>query len=115
MAEFHLRQHGFTNSACGPFTENKERIKKFKETGDSSYIYQNELDKICFQHNMAYGEFKDLNRRTAADKVSRDKEFNFAKNLKNDGCQRGIATMVYKRFDKKTSGSGIKNEDISKK
>ena len=60
MTEMHLKQPGFTCSACGPFTKNKERIQKFKETGDTSYIYKNELDKACFQHDMAYGVFKDL-------------------------------------------------------
>ena len=50
--EMHLRQPGFMYSACGPFTKNKKRIQKFKETGDSRYIYQNELDKTCFQHYM---------------------------------------------------------------
>ena len=73
MPEMHLRQPGFTYSACGPFTKNKERIKKFTERGDTSYIYKNELDKTCFQHDMAYGDFKDLTRRTIADKVFRDK------------------------------------------
>ena len=53
MPEMHLKQPGFTYSACGPFTKNKERIQKFKETGDTSYIYKNELDKACFQHDMA--------------------------------------------------------------
>ena len=62
MSEMHLTQTGFTYSACGPFTKNKERIQKFKETGDTNYIYKNELDKACFQHDMAYGDFKDLNR-----------------------------------------------------
>ena len=52
MPEINLRQPGFTYSACRPFTKNKERIQKFKETRDSRYIYQNELDKVCFQHNM---------------------------------------------------------------
>ena len=56
MTEMHLNQHGFTYSACGPFTKNKKRIQKFKETGNSRYIYQNELDKACFQHDMAYGK-----------------------------------------------------------
>ena len=68
----HLRQPQFTYSACGPFTKNKERIQKFKETGDTKYIYRNESDKACFQHDMAYGDFKDLPRRTAANKVLRD-------------------------------------------
>ena len=79
MSEMHLKQPGFTYSACGPFTKNKERIQKFKETGDTSYIYKNELDKACFQHDMAYGDFKDLDRRRASDKVLRDKAFNIAK------------------------------------
>ena len=54
MPEMHLRQPGFTCTACGPFTKNKEQIQKFKETGDLRYIYQNELDKVCFEHDMAY-------------------------------------------------------------
>ena len=99
MPEMHLKQPGFTYSACGPFTENKERIQKFKETGDTSYIYKNELDKACFQH-MAYGDFKDLARRTASDKVLRDKVFNIVKNPKYDGYQRELAFMVYKFFEK---------------
>ena len=72
----HLKQPGFTYSACGPFTKNKKRIQTFKETGDWRYIYRNELDKACFQHDMAYGDFKGLARRTASDKVLRDKAFN---------------------------------------
>ena len=80
MPEMHLGQPGFTFSACGPFTKNKERIQKFKETGDSWYIYQNEL-KACFQTDMAYGDFKNLTRTTASDKILRDKAFNIAKNL----------------------------------
>ena len=73
------------------------------------YIYQNELDKACFQCGMAYGDFEDLTRRTALDKILRDKAFNIAKNPKFDGYQRKLASLVYKFFDKKTSGSGIKN------
>ena len=63
-------------------TKNKERIQKFKESGDTSFIYKNELDKACFQHDMAYGDFKDLKRRTASDKILKDKAFNIAKNPK---------------------------------
>ena len=64
MPEMHLKQPRFTYSSCGPFTKNKERIQKFKEAGDTSYIYKNELDKACFQHDMAYGDFKDLAKKT---------------------------------------------------
>ena len=60
MPEMHLRQPQFVYSACGPFTRHKERIKKFKQTGDTRYIYRNELDKACFQHNSAYADHKDL-------------------------------------------------------
>ena len=87
----HLRQPEFIYSACGPFTKNKERIQKFKETGDSRYIYQNELDKACFQQDVAYGHFKDLTRRTASDKILRDKAFDITKNRPYDGCHRGLA------------------------
>ena len=69
MPEIHLKQPRLTYSACGPFTKNIERIQKIKETGDSRYIYQNELDKACFQSYMTDGDFNDLHRRTASDKV----------------------------------------------
>ena len=98
MPEKHLRQPGFTHSACGPFTKNKERIRKFKETGDSRYIYQNEWDKACFQYDTGYGDFKDLNRRTAADKPLLDKAVNITKNSKYNGYQRGLTLMVDKIF-----------------
>ena len=75
IPEMYFKQPGFTYSTCGPFTKNKERIQKFKETGDSRYIYRNELDKACFQHDMAYGDFNDFSRRTASDKVLPDKAF----------------------------------------
>ena len=77
----------------------KKELKKFKETGDTGYIYRNEL--VCFRHDMTYGDFKDLARRTTSDKVLRDEAFNIAKNPKYDGYQRGLASMVYKFFDKK--------------
>ena len=110
MPEMHLKQTGFTYSACGPFTKNKERIQKFKETGDTSYIYKNELDKACFQHDMAYRDFKDLKRRTFSDDVLRNKAFNITKNPKYDGYQRGLASMVYNFFDKKSKGNGVNIE-----
>ena len=97
----HLRKPRFTYSACSPFTKNKGRIKNFKETGYSRYIYQNELDKACFQHDVVYDDFKGLNRRAAGDKVFHDKTFNFAKNPKFDWYQQGHASIIYKFFDKK--------------
>ena len=112
MPEIHLRQPGLMYSACGPFTKNKERMQKFKETGDLQYIYQNELDKACFWHDMAYEDFKDLIRRTASDKILCDEAFNIAKNPKYE-YQRGLASMVYKIFEKRASGSGIRNENMS--
>ena len=106
----HLRQPGFTYSACGPFTRNKERIDKFMTTGNTDFIYKNELDKACFQHDMAYGKSKDLVRRTQSDKVLRDKAFKIASDPKYDGYQSGLALMVYNFFDKKSKGSCIINE-----
>ena len=94
MPKMHLKQPGLTYSARGPFTKKKERIQKFKETGDTSHIYQNQLDKACFQNDVAYGDFKDIKRRTASDKTIRDKAFNIAKNPKYDGYERGLASMV---------------------
>ena len=110
MPEMHLKPSGFTYSACGTFTRNKQRIQKFMQTGDTNYIYKNELDKACFQHDMAYGDFKDLKRRTQSGKVLSNKAFAIASNPKYDGYQRGLASMVYKFFDKKSKGNGIKNE-----
>ena len=78
MPEMHLKQLGFTNSTCGPFTKNKERIQELKETGDSRYIYQSKLDKACFQHKIAYGGFEDLLQRTVSDKMLREKAFNLS-------------------------------------
>ena len=85
MPEMHLRQPGFTYSACGPFTRNKERIQNFMQTGNTDFISKNELDKACFQHDMAYRKAKDLVRRTQSDKVLRDKAFKIAIYLKYDG------------------------------
>ena len=110
MPEIHLKQAGFTYS--GPFTKNKEIIQKFKETGDTRYIYKNELDKACFQHDMGYGDFKDIKRRNFSDKVLRDKAFNIANTPKYDGYQRGLASMVYRFFDERSKGSGIANNEI---
>ena len=110
MPEMYLKQPGFTYSACGPLTKNKERIEKFMQTGNTNFIYKNELDKACFQHDMAYGKSKNLVKKAQSDKVLKDKAFKIASNPKYDDYQRGLASMVYKFFDKKSSGSGIVNE-----
>ena len=126
----HLGQPGFTYNDSGSFMKNKERIQKFKETGDSRYIYQNQLDIACFQHDMHYGDFKDLTRRTASDKILRDNVFNIAKNSKCEGYQYGFASMFYfltirsealatksmrATRDKSASGGANKNENMSNK
>ena len=110
MPEMHLRQPGFTCSACGPFTKNKQRIQKFMETGDTKYIYRNELDKACFQHDTAYGDFKDLKRRTQSDKFLKNKTFEIESNPKYNAYQRGLASMVYKFFNQTSKGTGMKFE-----
>ena len=112
MPEMHLTQPQFLYSACGPFTRHKERIKEFKRTGDTRYIYRNELDKACFQQDSAYVDHKGLINRTEADKVLRDKAYDIASNPEYDGYQRGLARMVYKFFDKKSMGSGIASSSI---
>ena len=104
LTEMHLRQPQSVYSACGPFTRHKERIKK----GDTRYIYRNELDKACFQHDSAYADHKDLINRTKSDKVLRDKAYDIASNPEYDGYQRGLASMVYKFFDKNSMRSGVK-------
>ena len=110
MPELHLKQAGFTYSACGLFTRKKERIEKFMQTGNIDFIYRNEFDKAYFQHDMAYGKSKDLAKRTQSDKVLRDKAFKIVSDQKYDGYQRGLASMAYKFFNKKSSRSGVDAE-----
>ena len=107
MTEMHLKQPGFTYSVCDPFTKYKERIEKFMQTGNTDFIHKNNLDKACLQHNMAYGKSKDLEKGTPSDKVSRNKAFKIASDLKYDGYQRGLASMVFRFFDKRSARSGV--------
>ena len=117
----HLRQSVNIYSAWGLFTACIEIMQKFKETWYSRYIYQNKLDRAGFQKDMAYGNFKNLPRRTASSKILRDKTINIAKILKYGGYQRGLASMAYKYFDKKSalsadesaSGSGFNKKIIA--
>ena len=97
MHEIHLKQPGFTYSACGPFTKNKERINKFMKTGNTDFIYRNDLDKACF--STWYGlwwikRFSKKNSIRQSDKVLRDKAFEIASNPKYDGYQRGSMVKI---------------------
>ena len=115
MPGIHLKQLGFTYSVFRSFTKNKERIQKFKVTRNKKYIYRNELDEACYQHDMAYRDFKDLAKkdlakRTFSDKFLRDKAFNFTNNLKYNAHQKGFASIVYYWFEKKYKGGAVSNE-----
>ena len=113
MPEMHLRQPGFTYSACGPFTKHKERTKTFEEIGDTQYIYRNELDKACFQLDATYADNKDLSNRTRTDKILRVKAYGIDNNPQDDGYQRGLASMVYKFFDTKASLTDRKTLEVT--
>ena len=97
-------------SAFGPFTKHTQRIQGFLNTGKLSYIYKNDLDKACFQHDMAYNKFKDLEKRTQSDIVLKNKALTIASNPKYNGYERGLASMVYKLFDKKIKRSWFKRK-----
>ena len=95
MPEMHLKQPGFAYSACGPFTRNKERIKKFMRTGNTDFIYKTELDKAYFRHDMASGKSKYFTKITQSDKGLRDKALKTASNPKYDDYERGLSLMVF--------------------
>ena len=80
------------------------------QTGNTDFIYKHELNRACFQHDMAYGKSKDLAKGTQSDKVLRDKAFKIANDPKYNGYKRGLFSMVYKFFDKRSSGSGADAE-----
>ena len=85
-------------SVCGPFTKHEQRIDQFMKGGRLSHLYKNNLDKACFQHNMAYNKYKDLKNRTQSDIVLKNKAYEIDVNPKIDSFQRGLAVMVYKFF-----------------
>ena len=107
MPEMHWKQPGFAYSACSLFTRNKKRFEKFLQAENTDFIYKNELDKASFQHGMAYGKSKNLAKRTQSDKVLRYEAFKIASESKYDGHQWGLASRVYKFFNKKSSESGV--------
>ena len=88
-------------------------LVNIEELEDSRYTYQNELDKSCFQHDMGYGDFKNLLRRTTSNKILRDQVFNIAKNSKCDECQCRFASIVYKCFNKNSLGGAVTRADKS--
>ena len=113
MQELHLKQPGFTDSACGPFTKYRERIQKFRETGNLKNLYRNELYKARFAPDGAYSDSKLLARRTVSDKILKDRAHKIARNHGYDGNQRALASMVYRFFDKKTGSRVSVNEQLA--
>ena len=112
MTELYLKQLGFTYSSCGPFTKHCERIQKFRETSNLKQLYRNELYKAYFAHDAAYSDSKDLAKKTISDRILKDRPYENARNHGYNGCQRALASMVYKIFDMKT-GSGVSvNEQL---
>ena len=104
--QLHLKEAGFIYSACGPFPKQREKNQNFRETGNLTHLYKNELDKACFPHDVAYSDTKDLGKRTIPDKILKDRAYEIARNRNYHGYQRALTSMVYKSFWEKT-GSGI--------
>ena len=98
MPELHLKQPGFTYSASGPFTKHRERIQKFRDTGNLRHLFRNELDKACFSHAVTYSNNKDLAKRTISDKILKERAYEIARNRKYDGYQRRLVRMAYKKL-----------------
>ena len=113
IPEMHSRQPQFVYSACGLITRHKERMKEFKRTGDTRLLNRNELDKACFKHDAAYTKYKDVENRLISDQKLKNSAYDNASNPEYDGYQRGLASMVYKFFDKKSMGSGIARDSSS--
>ena len=113
MRELHLRQPGFTYSACGSSTKDREGIQMFRETCNLKHIYKNELDKAFFAHDAAYSDSKDLAKRTISGKTFKYRSYEIAINRNYDGYQRALASMVYKFFDKKTESGMSVNEQLA--
>ena len=90
IPKLHIKQPGFTYSACGPFTKHRERIQKFRETGNLKHLYRNELGKACFDHDAVYSDSKDLAKRTISDKTLKDRAYEIARNCKYDVYQKAL-------------------------
>ena len=113
--ELHLKQQVFAYSASGPFTKHRERIQKFRETGDLKHLCRNELEQVCFAQDAAYSDRKDLANTTISDKVLKDRAYEVARNCNYYGYQRVLASLVYKFFDKKTRLGMSVNEQLAEK
>ena len=113
ISKLHLRQPGFTYSACGPFTEHRQRIKNIRETGNLKRLCRSESHKACYLHNAAYSDSKDMAKGTISDKIRKDRHFQIDMNRNYDGYQRALASMVYKFFDKKTGLRVSVNEHLA--
>ena len=110
MSEMHLWDPKVKKySACGPFTRHQQRINEFMKDGKLSHIAKNRLDAACFQHDSAYNKYKDSLNRKQSDIVLKNKALKIAIDRKVNGYQRGLAAMVYKFFNERTKGSGVKN------
>ena len=114
MPKLHLKQPRFPYSACGPFTKYHERTQKFRETGNFKHLYRNESDKVCYAHDAAYSESKDLAKKTISDKFLKDRADEITRNHKHDIYQRALASMAYKFFDKKPGSRGSVNKKLPK-
>ena len=119
MLELHLKQPGFTYSACEPFSKHCGRIQKFRETGNLKHLYRNELDKACFGHDASYSDSKDLVKTTISGKILKGSAYETAWNCGYDGYQRALVSMTHKFFDKKAvlgvlarSKAGIRNHTL---
>ena len=112
MPELHFTQPGLTYSACGLFTKYREWIQKSRDTGNLKHIYKNELDKTCFAHDETFAGSKELSKRTVSDKILKDRAYKIAINLKYNGYQRWLESMVFKFFDKKTALEASVNEEL---
>ena len=102
MQELHLKQPGFTHSACVPFTKHRERLEKFRETDNLKHLYKNELNKSCFAHDGANSDSKDLAKETVSDKILKDDASEIARNWNYDGYQGALIRIIFKFIDKKT-------------
>ena len=108
IPELHLRHPEFTYCTCRPFTNHRQRIQKFRVTGDLNYICKDKLDKNCCADDAAYSDSKDLAKRTISDKTLKEKAYEIAINHKYDGYQTGLASIVWKIFDEKTESRTTK-------